>query len=424
MVLADRVRRQGTGAQVARRRGQAPPPASVPRAVIVGLDHVNGLQVARILSGHGVPVIGVARDRRHVCCRTRLPERIVVADTTSEALIEALERLGPTLEARAVLFPALDQQVHLISTHRARLEPWFHVVLPDHDVVDLLMDKVRFYTWAMKHDLPIPRTAFLRTREDAESVAAGFNLPVVLKPPTSSTPAWERNVPRKAFMVATGPELLDLYDRYERFAALLIAQEWIAGPSENLFSCNAYFDASSEPLTTFVARKLRQWPPQTGESCLGQECRNDEVLDITVRLFREVGFRGLAYLEVKRDERTGRHLIVEPNVGRPTGRSAIAEAGGVDLHYAMYRDALGLEPPPNLRQRYGDAKWIYFRRDLQSALHEMRAGDLTISGYLRSIRGRKREALFTWRDPGPFIWDWVRSVRLAIARGRGAQGRA
>ena len=198
----------------------------------------------------------------------------------------------------------------------------------------------------------------------------------------------------------------------------------IPGPTTALYSCNAYFDARGEPAATFVARKIRQWPPETGESCLGEECRNDEVLDITVRLFRRLGFRGLAYLEVKRDERTGRHLIVEPNVGRPTGRSSIAEAGGVDLHLAMYRDALGLEPPPNIRQRYGGARWIFFRRDLQSAVHEVRAGHLTVGGYLRSMRGRTREALFTWRDPGPFVWDWVRCARLAVARSVGHARRA
>ena len=39
----------------------------------------------------------------------------------------------------------------------------------------------------------------------------------------------------------------------------------------------------------------------------------------------------LGYVEAKRDVRTGRHYLIEPNIGRPTGRSAIAEAGGVEL---------------------------------------------------------------------------------------------
>ena len=64
---------------------------------------------------------------------------------------------------------------------------------------------------------------------------------------------------------------------------------------------------------------------------MGQECYNDEVLEETLRLFSRVGYHGLGYLEMKRDQRTGRHYILEANVGRPTVRSAIAEGGGVAL---------------------------------------------------------------------------------------------
>jgi predicted ATP-grasp superfamily ATP-dependent carboligase len=196
----------------------------------------------------------------------------------------------------------------------------------------------------------------------------------------------------------------------------LIAQEWIEGPDANLYSCNCYFDNSSRPLATFVARKLRQWPPQTGQSSLGQECRNDEVLQETVRLFRTVGFCGLGYLEMKLDARSGRYFIVEPNIGRPTGRSAIAEAGGVELLYTMYCDALGWPLPVNRNQHYGNDKWIHIRRDFQSALYYWRKGELSARQWLESWRGRKAYALFSWRDPGPFFGDLFRAARLFTSK--------
>ena len=111
MVLANREDRSIRKPLVVR-RGRVRAPASVARAVVVGLDHVNGLQTARVLTERGVPVIGVVHDRSQVCARTRLPERIVEMDTASEDLIEGLVRLGRHLGTRAVLFPALDHQVH------------------------------------------------------------------------------------------------------------------------------------------------------------------------------------------------------------------------------------------------------------------------------------------------------------------------
>jgi predicted ATP-grasp superfamily ATP-dependent carboligase len=385
-----------------------------PFAIVIGLDHVNGIQTARLLARHGVPVIGVARDPEHYCCRTRVCERIIFSDTTSDSLIETLEELGPTLRGKAVLFPCMDPQVLLVSRSRERLEPWYHVVLPAPEVVETLMDKVRFYAFAQEKGLPIPRTRFLQSLADAEKAARELTFPCILKPPLSGTPEWEKNSKLKAYLLADPAQFLEAYRRCSRLSAVLIAQEWVVGPVSQLYSCNCYFGRDSEPLVTFIARKLRQWPPETGESCLGEECRNDEVLKETIRLFKAVNYRGLGYLEMKQDVRTGTCYIIEPNVGRPTGRSPIAEAGGVELVYTMYCDALSLPLPANLQQQYGQAKWIYLRRDLQAAHHHWKRGELALGDWIRSIRGPKVDALFAWNDPGPFIGDLTRSVRLYL----------
>ena len=77
---------------------------------------------------------------------------------------------------------------------------------------------------------------------------------------------------------------------------------------------------------------------------------------------------------------TGRLVIIEPNVGRPTGRSAIAEAGGVELVLTAYCDVAGLPLPGAREQRYVGAKWIDLRRDLQAALVARRQGTLSAPG--------------------------------------------
>jgi D-aspartate ligase len=221
------------------------------------------------------------------------------------------------------------------------------------------------------------------------------------------------------YKIDNADEFLSLYDICKDWADILMIQEWIEGSDANLYSCNCYFSANSMPLVTFVARKLRQWPPEAGTSSLGEECRNDVVLDETIRLFSGVSYRGLGYVEVKQDARTGNHYIIEPNIGRPTGRSAIAEAGGVELLYAMYCDAVGLPLPPALEQQYGTAKWIYWRRDFQAALFYWRRGDLSLKEWWQSLRGKKSSAVFCWTDPVPFFADLIRIPGLLLTRGRG-----
>lgn len=381
------------------------------RAIVVGLDCITGLQTARILAARGVRVVGVASDRKHFCCRTRVCERILEADTASEQLIEALVAIGPEQRERAVLFPCTDQSVVLLSTHRQRLERWYHLVLPSADVVELLLDKLSFYEYAQAQGLPIPRTAFLRGRGEAEEAARLLRFPAIVKPPRR-TPVWEAEMREKVFRVESPSELLTLYDRAAPHAEALIAQEWIAGDERDQYTCNCYFDRESRPLATFVTRKIRQWPPQAGTGSLGEEVRNDDVLRATTALFQRAGFSGLAYLEMKRDSRSGEYLIVEPNVGRPTGRSATAEAGGVELLLTAYCDAVGLPLPESREQRYTGAKWIYWRADIQSAWWHWRRGQLSVRDWRRSIRGRRTDAVLSWRDPAPFVFDVWRTARL------------
>lgn len=388
-----------------------------PYAIVIGLDSFTGVQTARLLAGRSVPVIGIASDPGHFCCKTRVCERQIYTDTAGEPLVHTLANLGPKLKHRAVLYPCNDLSVSVLSMHRSVLHEWYHIALPTHETVELLMDKVRFLKFARHAGLPVPPTYFLHSRTEALQAAEQLRYPCILKPARKSQ-KWEKQTRDKAFKVPDKAMFLALYDKYADLSDMLMAQQWVPGSDADLYSCNVYFNQRAEHVASFVARKLRQWPPEAGTSCLGEEVRNETVRETTIRLFSQVQYQGLGYVEMKKDRTTGEHYIIEPNVGRPTGRSAIAEAGGVELLYAMYCDRTGLPLPANLQQRYTGVKWVYLRRDLQSALYYWRRGDLTLREWVRSLRGKKMYALFSWRDPGPFLGDLSRVIRLALGRKR------
>lgn len=386
-----------------------------PYAIVIGLDCMTGLQTARIFASHGVPVIAIAQNPRHYCARTRVPRRIYTANTSNEEFIRLLETMGPEFSDKPVLVPCTDMSVSQISAHRDRLSAYYRFALPEHATVEMLMDKVSFYMYAQEHGLAIPPTFFLHNRQEAEHAASQLTYPAILKPPMKTT-LWQQNTKAKVFKVDNREEFLETYDRCAGWADELMVQDWVVGSDADLYSCNCYFNADTEPLVTFIARKLRQWPPETGTSCLGEEVRNDEVLTESIRLFRSVNYCGLGYVEMKQDTRTGRHYIIEPNIGRPTGRSAIAEAGGVELLYTMYCDLTGLPLPEKRVQTYQGVKWISLRRDIQSALYYWRRGDLTLKEWARSWRGKKAYAIFSWKDPVPFLYDLVKVFTIPLEK--------
>ena len=102
---------------------------------------------------------------------------------------------------------------------------------------------------------------------------------------------------------------------------------------------------------------------------------------------------------------------------------AIAEQGGVELVYTMYCDLTGQPLPAAREQRYGGAKWVYLRRDVQSALHYWRRGELSLGQWWRTLRGRKAYAVLSWTDPVPFLGDLMQSA-AKVVNGRSRAGKA
>ena len=159
------------------------------------------------------------------------------------------------------------------------------------------------------------------------------------------------------------------------------------------------------PIITFTSRKLRQWPIENGEISLGEEIRNDDVVKLTVDLFNGIQFSGVGSLEMKKKPEDQKYYMIEANLCRLPLRFKIVEAGGVELLYTMYSEALGKTEKTNTIQRYIGVKWISLHSDLMASREYMKKGKLTFRDWLGSIRGVNTFAVLSIRDPLPFIYD-------------------
>lgn len=387
-------------------------------AIVVGADNTTGLQTTRLLAARGIPVIGLAADRGHFCCRTRATDRVVTTPTAGAGLVHTLERLADELSGGAVLIPCTDASVATLAHAREYLPRTFRMALPTADVVDTLLRKDTFARHAEQHGIPIPPTLVVDDARTADRVPAEIGFPCVVKPPIK-TPAWERLVGKVA-TIAAADEWRARWPALHALARPLVAQAWVAGGEDQLVSCNAYaFGDDREPVT-FVSRKIRQWPRGTGTTSLGEVVEDPEVAALTQRLLETVPYHGLLYVEAKRST-DGQLVVIEPNVGRPTGRSALAEACGVELLLSLYHDVTGL-PPPTSSLRRTDVRWIHWRRDLQSSVAAWRAGDLSPAAWWRSVQGPKARAVLDPHDLGPAIGELghvLRGARRSVPRPMG-----
>ena len=192
--------------------------------VILGLDHIVGLQTARIFARKGIPVIGVVKNKNYFCSKTKVCEEILTADTESSECIEVLLKLGARLDQKAVLVPCRDMSVLTVSRFRTALEPFFHVALPEHDVVEMLMDKLSFYNYALQEGLPVAKFFLLRNMDDAKEASEKLTYPCILKPPIK-TPIWEKNTKEKAYKIFNKEEFLNIYTQCSNWADIKSARQ-------------------------------------------------------------------------------------------------------------------------------------------------------------------------------------------------------
>jgi predicted ATP-grasp superfamily ATP-dependent carboligase len=118
-------------------------------------------------------------------------------------------------------------------------------------------------------------------------------------------------------------------------------------------------------LAEFHQEAERTWPPGAGDTVLGRVIATDaELSDTVARLAAELGWIGLAQVELFRDTE-GRAWITDFN-GRFYGSMALAVRAGVNVPAIWARDALGLDPwdgsaPPVARV---GARFQWLNRDL------------------------------------------------------------
>ena len=151
-----------------------------PTAVVLGLGQ-NGMATCRALGRVGIPVIGIDTDLDQPSARTRYATKFHCPDFLSggPGLVDSLEQIGRGLREKGVLFPSGDLNLAVISEHRERLEPYFHISLPPKPVVEMFLNKKMFYQFAMDKGFPLPQTLFPKSPEHMRELAgpASVSLP-------------------------------------------------------------------------------------------------------------------------------------------------------------------------------------------------------------------------------------------------------
>jgi D-aspartate ligase len=309
-------------------------------------------------------------------------------DTDPAGWVGFMTNLARRLGGRPVLIPSADQFVSAIAVHAEALEPSYVFSRGGTTVQALLATKERQYDVAGAHGMPVPRTALVRTPEEAAAFGATAQFPCLLKP--LHFRQWERCPPghplhrTKLVLAHNAAELAERYRMCAEYTPELVVQEVIEGPDTAKSVYLSCYGTDGRRLGSCIVRQLRTTPIHFGSASIVEPMTDPEIDTLCDRFLRGLGYSGLCEIELKRDSRDGQVKMIEANP-RYSVTADAAPYAGVDLGWLHYLDLIGIDVTP-VSPSGRPFRHIVLGRDFATVRSYLREGLLTWGALLQSYR--------------------------------------
>lgn len=384
-------------------------------ALVIGGDY-KSLGVVRSLGRHGIPVWVLTDD--HLLagfsrfCRRAIPWPSAAAEADQVAYL--LDLAEDNALDGWTIFPAGEEPAALLARNRDALAKRYRLsILAPWKTLQRAYDKRLTYQLATELAVDHPRTRYPRDRRDVAAFDGSF--PAILKP--AIRPTMDRFTIDKGWPAADLPSLLSRYDEACAVSdpSAIMIQEIIPGGGETQLSYAALCRAG-EPVASVSARRARQWPMDFGRASTFVETIDAPDVEALARLIiHALRFDGIVEIEFKRDPRDGALKLLDINP-RVWGWHTLGRGAGVDFPYLLWRVVHGETIEP-VRGRAG-VRWVRALTDVPTAMGAIRAGQLSVFGYLASLRPPVELAVLALDDPLPALLEVPASAYLAWTRRR------
>ncbi|MBN1294593.1 MAG: hypothetical protein JXB48_22330 [Candidatus Latescibacteria bacterium] len=392
---------------------------SFPYGVVILGNETQGLGILRSLARRGVPTVVIDQDRWGVALASKYCRKFFHSPPYREyhAFVEFLIETGKKhgLE-NWTLFPTDDEQVRALSENKSIISCFYRNWIPDWPSIEIVYDKSKFYSFAQQLGIDIPQTKVFFSWEEVAAVEISF--PVIIKPAVKEV--FFKTYRKKAIEVHSRKELIRQLRQITRIIELdkLLVQEIIPGPSSLQFSYAAFFK-NGVPEIDLTARRTRQHPMDYGRASTFVEVVDfPQLRDISVKLLGALNYYGVCEVEFKKDHRTDKLKLLEINA-RFWGWHTLTESTGINWPFNLFCDIYELD-----YSRYHASavikkkQWLKMTTDLPIALHECVKNRLSVLKLIgQYLSFSTIHVTFNWKDPLPFIIEWLLIPYLWIKRG-------
>jgi len=360
------------------------------------------LAAVRSLGRRGVEVSVISHIRPSIAFLSRYcGERILGPDPERDPGFAPFLRDLVARGGYDVLLPVSLAAVMQASGIRGDLAPHVRVPLAPVESLGIAANKDRTIRYAESLGIPVPRTFYPGGEGDVADIGRTVTYPAVVKGSGASSYVRYANTPE---------ELLRYYRPIRSESPVI--QEYIRGRGYGFFALYNHGEARA----VFMHRRIREYPATGGPSSLAESIYDAGLRDLGTHLLDALGWHGVAMVEFKKEEATGRFVLMEVNP-KFWGSLELAIVSGVDFPYLASRMAVEGEIDPVLSYREG----VRFRWLLPLDLFHAITNPPSIPRFLADFADLSIPSDLDLRDPLPGIMQ--AGMTLAEAGIRLKEGR-
>ena len=314
-----------------------------------------------------------------------------------------------------LLLAVTDASVDALLQRQDLLPDTVALPFPSYRSYRLASDKASMLAYATSAGLGVPLSAVIEQPGDGIDIPPDW-FPAVLKPHRSVVGSGAGAAKLTVSFVADRPSLEAVLASLPPPAFPVLVQRRVQGPGVGLFLLRW----DGRIVAAFAHRRLREKPPAGGVSTYRESVAVDpDLLAAGTRLLDLLDWRGVAMIECKREESSGRYVFMELN-GRLWGSLQLAIDAGINFPALLANCVAGQAMMPvggyrlGVRSRWfwGDVDHFYLRLKGPPQAPDSRLEALREFVTIRPRRDR--EEIWRWRDPAPFFVEtcrWLRALR-------------
>ncbi len=367
--------------------------------LVTGADQRQGLAVIRALGCKGLRIFAAGLESNSIGFFSRYTHGFCKYPSPSTDKRDFIYTILKVVKKHHIpfVFPVVESTVIALDEFRSEFKDLTQLALPPRESLHLALDKKKTLALARELSIPAPESYFASSLNEALAFAERVGYPVVVKPRAMlSFKKVRGNFKFKVIYVRDSEELKKLLQPCVHEGIYPILQEYCPGIKVN----QGLLYVGSQCLGLYQYKGIREYPLTGGVTSLHMSVPIDpELQGWTLSLLEAMKWDGVAMVEYKVNESSGRKVLMEVN-GRFWAPQSAASKLGLNFPYALFqymkdgvKEQMAGDYPLGKRNRY-------LRGDLSALVDHW--------------QGRSPDYMINLPGKGRILWDFLKDFQAGV----------